>query len=166
MGTHSHAGKTKPQLLCGTTALDYSGPWPCPPTRGQHLTRSRGFVCGWMGTPLGRPIQTVKWDSCWPVSHPLLPVNLEGCWLSPRTEVREVIIPGDEDVQSKRARVAWVPMQITIWPSWNYPACWFCYRDCRVGWYYLGEYQVFWLRQEALGPKRTHISVDRMNLLL
>lgn len=24
-------------------------------------------------------------------------------------------------------------LQITIWPLWNYPACWFCYRDYRVG---------------------------------
>ena len=50
-------------------------------------------VVGW-GPPLGRSVQTVKWDSRWPVSHPLLPVNPEGCWLSPRTEVREVILPG------------------------------------------------------------------------
>lgn len=133
MGALFHAGKTKPQLLCGIAASEYSGPWPCPPTRGQRLTRSRGFVCGWMGTPLGRPIQTVKWDSRWPVSHPLLPVNPEGCWLSPRTEVREVILPsGDGKVSSQRGP-GWPELvQITIWPSWSYPACWFCYRDCRV----------------------------------
>ena len=36
MGALFHAGKTKPQLLCGTAASEYSGPWPCPPTRGHH----------------------------------------------------------------------------------------------------------------------------------
>lgn len=116
------------------TWLVAMSPWIWAHVRKGHGAPAQ--VCGWMGTSLGKPKQTVKWDSWWPVSCLFCQSFWNNAVIHQGEKTMWVMSPGgcEEMCPFLQRGQGWPEfLEILMEPSWNYLVCLFCSRGGRVG---------------------------------